>query len=166
MAEFITVPFSTGEFIIFRRLAFASIVHLLSMGRPSAIFGGIAQIIIHSIKRQPKGAFSHVGKKIIEAIPAIANRYSSRAVIFERLSSWISASCSHFYPASICRRLKAICSGVTVFIFQTSTRTGKAACKTILVNDFCFAAITSTDPPAFAVLIINGQPNYKEAFKA
>lgn len=85
-------------------------MHLLFICRPSAIVRAVWSVIVDSVncpfwpaQTSSHRAVPHVGEKQWEAIPSLANRYASAAVIFVVFTVWIVASVAHIKPYMVNR---------------------------------------------------------------
>lgn len=89
---------------------FASIVCLLFLREPSAIFWGVRAIVINSIKAVLRGgAFSHIGNKILKGIlPSVANVNTSAAIMGIAFIVGIVAPLPHASPYMIFGSIPAL----------------------------------------------------------
>jgi len=78
-------------------------VSLLIRARgPAAIFRKITAVVIYAIQRVTVRPGSHVVNKSHKIrLPAVANRYAARSVIFPRAGVWISAPLFHGHPNAV-----------------------------------------------------------------
>lgn len=90
---------------------------LLMDGGPSAVSRLVSSRAVDSINRGPGRALAHIGKKILERAPAIANSYSDSPISCVGSMSWSRASTHHIRPSRVCLGVFAARS---VAVFDTS----------------------------------------------
>jgi len=138
-------PFSqTKSFAIERQHAcFASVLALLELCRPSAVFGKVSEVVIDSIYCGFwKWFWSYVFKKSVEAVsPFFANRDSSFGVQVLVFVVWVASS-FHFLPGSVLGSFASTsCSGSVA-----SARLYASFSKCCPVNDGCVSALAPAKP--------------------
>lgn len=80
----------------------SSIIVLLQLGRPAAIFRGVHAVDIQSVKGASLGPLTHVlGERFKTVLPPFANLNASTSVIMEVRRIFIEASCFHAIPTFI-----------------------------------------------------------------
>ncbi len=80
----------------------ASVLHVLFMSYPTAVFRGIRTIILNAVNFVSKRAWRHVGNKCLERIvQAFTDGNSPAPVVFERRRVGIVASLFHIQPNGI-----------------------------------------------------------------
>lgn len=96
----ITSPFTNchGFAVIFDPCIISAIIVLLVNCRPSAIFRGVARIVVNSVERMAIRSFPHISQKVLKLHPSFTNRNSTAAVILEISMRWIKASLLHCRP--------------------------------------------------------------------
>lgn len=80
----------------------AAVLHVFLVGHPSAIFRGVASVVVDAVKFAPLRPFSHVfGKGPKVRIPSFANLYASLAVVSKRLRVGVVAPLAHIRPCLV-----------------------------------------------------------------
>jgi len=96
------------------------VVGLLLAGRPAAVRRAISLVIVDSIKRQSRRAFTHVSKEVFKHLPPLANSDTTLRVVFRFLRA--IAARSHKQPRAVSR-----CAGLTVSSISLAGRLGVVA---------------------------------------
>ena len=101
------------------------ISHLLSTAFPTTIFRFIISIIVNASKSQSDRTHAHVGKKVIEMRPRIANFYSSSSIVLEAFMSWSATTFKHLLPTPVggCARTCVTMLSLRYCNFYTSLNT-------------------------------------------
>lgn len=85
------------------RVVFAAVKSLFFRGSPSAILGRIGAVYVHAINCGAFWAFAHIGKKVWERFPAVADIYAAPTVQRETVVCGVVASPTHMNPSVIGR---------------------------------------------------------------
>ena len=159
-------------FEVFKRrpwIGFASIVGLLFPGRPAAIAGFVVSVVVDAIKRQTAGAFAHIGKKIVERKPPLANGNATRAIPLELSGFRIEAALLHMRPGIVSRRWpcfvrwRMTMTDLRLPFTLKTTATCRVTAREIVADCCDFgAAVTTAKPSRVSRLRMreadNGQP--------
>lgn len=130
----------------------SSISHLRSVIRPSAIFWRVVAVVVYAIKRHSIRPWPHVGKKVLKLGPAIADRYTSAAIVLKLFAFWIVAALAHGYPRS---KLRAICLSVLkpcrILFIEASTRLLAAVINVVTKGTNFFPAVAQKQPSGLMI---------------
>jgi hypothetical protein len=128
----------------------SSVDRLLFASGPFAIVRRVIAIVVDSLYCQSDRRKPHIRQKVLETFPALANLYSSSAIILESLDRWVSTSVTHGLPHIVD---PSFAHGVRRGSFSKSqSTTATATGFTIAVSEaprekwLLYAAITSTNP--------------------
>jgi len=144
---------------------FSSIVQLLLLGCPTAIFRGVIAVVINSVY----GMFiswrqTHVYKKIVKLIPALTYRNASSTISHVRFIFSIIASCFHGKPHIIQFTFTHAMRSINFFPYLcsiTSTRKSTSRLKVIATNSFRNTTRATTYPITFIFMHMRKR-NYRE----
>ena len=122
---------------------------LLRSCSPSAISGRIAALIVDAVNAAVWRSLTHVGKKVLKFVPALAYRDASPAVIFIGFRVRVIATGEHAGPRHEGRR--ALTASVPVFkiiafIKKAATRFRIAVLQAVATNDSPIPAIAGAKP--------------------
>lgn len=81
--------------------AVSSVVALLGIISPFAIFRSIGAVIVDALYGLPRRAFAHIGKEVLKSLPRAADINPSRAIILVRLGSRVGAPGQHPGPNAV-----------------------------------------------------------------
>jgi hypothetical protein len=126
-----------------------AVVSLLYGSGPSTVGGEVAQMSVNTVQRCAKRPLSHVGEKVLEFLPSLADFYASRAVGVKFFVFGIIASLTHAPPRNPSWRQGHTmpCDGNTVaFTSETSTRCYAANLKCVATRFFQFSTIALAYP--------------------
>jgi len=140
----------------------SSIVGLLLISCPTAIFRIIGTIIVDAIKCGSLGTLPHVRKEILERIPpSVANGNATSTVIFVIFTVWVEASVFQPVPrfVSFCLALMVlagVCSGMENLCAVAAATGGIAISKRISLYFDLIATNAMAGSPIPALLITLG----------
>jgi hypothetical protein len=126
-----------------------AIVSLLHGSGPSAIGGAVAEMSVNTVQGCTKWSFSHVGQKVLEFLPSLADFYASCAVGVKFLVFGIVTSAAHVLPRNPSRRQGQAVprdGNAMALTPETSTRCYAASLKRITACFFQCSTIASADP--------------------
>lgn len=128
----------------------AGIIGLSRLCLPKTIKRPIFCINITSLNSHVRRTLSHIFEEILKIMPALANYYSSAAIIFKSSLFWVIASPVHSLPNSIgCRLTHAVGSGAFANSFGrvvASAGSCMATSKITGSNLLDSSAFASTEP--------------------
>jgi hypothetical protein len=134
----------------------APVIRLRFGSRPSAIAGGVSDLILNSIEGHALGPSSHIGEEVFERCkPPVADGNPLPAIREIVGVGFIVASLFHRLPRSICRRSSHAMRSVHVpreFPLQAAAAFGVAGRQFVAGLARSISAIAQTDPArSFAV---------------
>jgi len=132
----------------------ARVIGLLLSSSPSAIFFGIAQIVIDSVERHPFRSIPHIRNKLLKALlPWFTNSNTSPAVVLKKLVARVVASVLNILPNRIkggfafpvgrVGLVKILSPRATALAMQAAARLRHAAFEMVAPNNFLRAAIAN-----------------------
>jgi hypothetical protein len=145
-----------------------AIVGLLFWSHPF----GVSRLVITAISDSPDrcsfGARSNVREEVCEFLPALANRYSARAVVPVTGVFRITATAFHGRPRGICEHPFGIfCAGLVAFFYsfrsETAATGGPAPGKIAGENIFASTAIALTKPKNSSFSVFPGIRNNSQS---
>ena len=125
------------------------VVSLLLRSCPSTVARLVAKVVLQPINRTTGRARTHVGEKITEVQPAVANSDANAAVTRERRAFGVLAPLNHRVPRFIRWRpihTMAQLFQSRLFITHTSAGTHQPAAQAIASSNSFLAAFASTAP--------------------
>lgn len=140
----------------------ALIVSLLLAGSPTAVLGAVRAVIVDAFKRQPCGAFTHIGNEAGKVgTPSITNNNTPATIVIVLRISRIETPLFHAVPRRVLRGpmpsgTDANCcsmsgGGGVRSSHDAPAGLGVPGLKVSRTNYRCLAAITSTEPRCVAV---------------
>ena len=147
------------------RLAALPLITVLFFGRgPSAIARFVVAVIIDTINRHAFRHTHHVGNKILDPVPTLANDYSSAPIIFIGRMFWVVAAMNHANPAfihfgarQVVRNFLPVKGARMLFCqlgVQASARFCAATFKSADIYGFLIAAIAKAVPSSAAAAMV------------
>jgi hypothetical protein len=135
-----------------------AVVALLPWGSPTTIFRSVVALGVDPVKAGPFWSFAHVGKKILEVMPAVTNFYPFTAIASVIGSAGTQASALHGIPRHKGWRFGAFSTMTVTCIyvnFVAATGLNGTGTKRDSGYDFASAAITDAVPkrPTFGSLV-------------
>lgn len=133
----------------------APVVGLLSMGGPSAIVGRISGVVVDAIQCASLRAWSHVGKEVLESLPALTNGDTAAPILGIGRVGWIQTAATHLdpcavfgWPASVVSRRHSVTSAPSYEQFnrEASATSGVSGTKSGPRNKFFRAAFALAKP--------------------
>lgn len=89
---------------------------LISVRQPVAIVWLVIAVVVTTLDGVlGRGLKAHIGKEVLELLPAIANENAARSILSESLVARVRAALGHTLPACILRGLQGITSAVSMF---------------------------------------------------
>jgi hypothetical protein len=129
---------------------------LLFVSCPTYVSRSVVAIVIYTVKRKARRAFSDVGQESRKIVfPLFANLYSATAVIFILSVIWVTASIAHAAPYPV----KRVCfSGFSEAVLESSVVTSTGCC--VAASNFF------TDYDTFSAAVTLTVPLYCTVFAA
>lgn len=136
---------------------------------PTAVFRGIVAIVVDSIELIfRRGRLAHVGKEVLEGVPAFADGYTTTSVASVRAICWILTSLRHLRPCVVdmsFRHAVGSMFGSLKLRTPTAARRCRAVSQSFGRYNSFLAARTATQPTRPAFMSVGGRRNYGQASK-
>jgi hypothetical protein len=85
----------------------STVTHLLLDGGPATVTGFVVTIVVDAIQRESSRACAHIGEKVLEAVPALADRDTPPTVTRPVVARCVAAPLQHALP-----RVVGLCAAV------------------------------------------------------
>jgi hypothetical protein len=141
-----------------------SVIPLCVNVRPTTVLRTISFIAINAVQTLFWRAFSHIGEKVLKAIPFLANCYSSCAIHIEFFVLRVAASFQHTLPRNPCWRHDhaVFRNGFAVAFSAKATARCYVASLQSIASSFDRLAAIAAAVPSQVLAWGQGSPDYYE----
>lgn len=139
---------------------------LLLKGGPSAVLWAIVAVLINAVDGMlGRRATAHVGQKVVERLPSVADTNASETVVLGVSLVCSAASLSHVFPAQVLWAFVALASlamGDGVWFFTLSApATGGYPVSEVGAHDLPNCSAVTATKPAIAMNMLHHGPSSK-----
>lgn len=139
-----------GDAVVFLQEGGAAVANLLSTCRPATVFRRIRAIVVDPVDGMRKTrALSHVRKKCLEILPAVAYSDAPPAVPVKSFVVGVFTPCAHGQPDFVCWRIghamRAVCF-LDPSEAQTAAGFGFSPAKIVTAHEAFITAVASAKP--------------------
>jgi hypothetical protein len=132
---------------------------LLALSRPMHIAGFVIAVVVYAIQTPALGALAHVGEKVLEVEPSIADLDATATIVLVSGDVWVQASVFHRVPNAV---LSGIDEAMLPVLKKTTAALGVPGADLVALGHKRFTATTAAfvEVGVFAIDVRDAQDDH------